>query len=68
MTNLKTPLVFVGKILVGVLAISVLLLIVGRDLFPLIQPLELLLYSGFGVLLLIAVVSVYAAAMTSTLR
>jgi len=68
MTNLKTPLVFVGKILVGVLAISVLLLIVGRDLFQVIQPLELLLYSGFGVLLLIAVVSVYAAAMTSTLR
>ncbi|MGO4393266.1 hypothetical protein AB4Z46_18090 [Variovorax sp. M-6] len=63
MKNLKTRLLFAGKLLVALLAIAVLLLIAGRDLFTLISPVKLLLYSGLGALLLIGVVSVQAAAL-----
>lgn len=68
MTYLQTRLLFVGRILTAVLGISLLLLIVGRDLFPLISPAKLLLYAGFGALLLIAVVHVHAIAIAGGWR
>jgi hypothetical protein len=60
MTYLQTRLLFAGRILTAALGISLLLLIVGRDLFPLISPAKLLLYAGVGALLLIAVVHILA--------
>jgi hypothetical protein len=62
MTYLQTRLLFAGRILTAVLGISLLLLIVGRDLFPLISPANLLLCAGVGALFLIAVVHVHAIA------
>ncbi|WP_431273381.1 hypothetical protein ACQ858_14435 [Variovorax ureilyticus] len=56
MTNLKTCLLLLGKMLVVLLAMSLLLLIAGQDLFPLMSPADLLLSAGFGVILLVAVV------------
>ena len=63
MKNLKTRLLSTAKLLLALLAIAALLLIAGRDLFTLISPVKLLLYSGLGALLLIGVVSVQAAAL-----
>lgn len=60
MTNLKTRLAFLGKLFLALLALAVLLLIAGHHLFSVISPLKLLLYAGFGTLLLIAVVAVSA--------
>lgn len=60
MTNLKTRLAFLGKLFMALLALAVLLLIAGHHLFSIISPLKLLLYAGFGTLLLIAVVAVSA--------
>lgn len=60
MTNFKTRLAFLGKLSMALLALAVLLLIAGRHLYSIISPLMLLLYSGFGTLLLIAVVGVSA--------
>ena len=56
MTNLKTHLLLLGKMLVALLVMSMLLLIAGQDLFPLMSPVDLLLSAGFGVILLVAVV------------
>ncbi|SCK59660.1 hypothetical protein VAR608DRAFT_6494 [Variovorax sp. HW608] len=62
MTNLKTHLLLLGKMLVASLALSMLLLIAAQDLFPLMSPFQLLLSAGFGVVLLIAVVYLPALA------
>jgi CHASE2 domain-containing sensor protein len=56
MNHLQTRLLFAGRMLTAVLGISLLLLIVGRELFPIISPAEFLLCAGVGALLLIAVV------------
>ncbi len=60
MTNLKTRLAFLAKLSMALLALAVLLLIAGHHLYSIISPLMLLMYSGFGALLLIAVVAVSA--------
>ncbi|MEJ8811232.1 hypothetical protein WKW77_09145 [Variovorax ureilyticus] len=62
MTNLTTPLLLLGKMLVALLAISTLLLIAGQDLFSLMSPVDLLLSAGSGVILLVAVVYLPAVA------
>ncbi|SEA45680.1 hypothetical protein [Variovorax sp. YR216] len=62
MTHLKTHLLLFGKVLVALLAISMLLLIAGQDLFPLMSPVDLLLSAGSGVILLIVVVYLPALA------
>jgi hypothetical protein len=60
MTNFKTRLAFLGKLSLALLALVALLLIAGHHLYSVISPLRLLLYSGYGTLLLIAVVAVSA--------
>ncbi|MGJ7507127.1 hypothetical protein [Variovorax sp. GT1P44] len=60
MTNFKTRLAFLGKIFLALLSLATLLLIAGRHLFSIISPLDLLLYAGFGTLLLLAVVALAA--------
>jgi len=62
MTNLKTHLTLLGKMLVALLAMSTLLLIAGQDLFPLMSPVDLLLSAGYGVILLVVVVYLPALA------
>ena len=62
MSNLKTHLQLLGKMLVALLAMSMLLLIAGQDLFPLMSPVDLLLSAGSGVILLVAVVYLPALA------
>ena len=63
MKKLKIHLLFAARMLVASLAVALLLLIAGRDLFTLISPVKLLLYAGLGALLLIGVVSAHAAAL-----
>jgi hypothetical protein len=60
MTNFKTRLAFLGKLFLALLALALLLLIAGHHLYSIISPLMLLMYSGFGTLLLIGVVAVSA--------
>ncbi|MBB3178985.1 hypothetical protein [Variovorax sp. Sphag1AA] len=62
MTNLKTHVLLLGKMLVALLAMSMLLLIAGQDLFALMSPVDLLLSAGSGVVLLVAVVYLPALA------
>jgi hypothetical protein len=60
MMNLKTRLAFLGKLSMAVVSLAALLLIAGHHLYSIISPLKLLLYAGFGTLLLLAVVAVSA--------
>jgi len=58
MTNFTNLLAAAAKALAVLSALVLLLLLVGRHLFPIIPPLKLLLVAGLGALLLVGVIAV----------
>ncbi|MBT2323610.1 hypothetical protein J7E62_14765 [Variovorax paradoxus] len=60
MNNTKSRLILLGKLVLAFAVLGALLLIAGRDLFPLVAPWRLLLYFAVGVLIFLVVVGLQA--------
>jgi hypothetical protein len=68
MKNTNTRLVLLFKVIVVLAALAVLLLVAGRDLFPFISPWKLLLCSGIGAAMLLAIIFCHAAVAGAAAR